>query len=298
MAQPTAIPQRSTTDQRREPAALPRTPPSRAPQLRALPLRGERRPFRVPRPVRRLAVIIGLLALWQVASTVGWLSPQTLPSPAHTVATAGRMLAAGDLGSAMLTSVGRVAVGLGVGVPAGLLLALASGLFRVGEDLVDSPMQMLRTLPFLGITPLFILWFGIGDLPKIALVVLGVSFPVYINTFVGIRNVDGKLVEVARTFGVSRITLVRSVIIPGALPNILVGLRIALGTAWLALIVGEQINADGGIGYLMLDAQNNLETDRILVCLVIYALLGLASDYVVRGLERLLLTWRQSFSGA
>jgi sulfonate transport system permease protein len=274
------------------------SPPRPEVATRELPLHGRRRSVRVPRPVRRIAVIVGLLALWQLASAVGWLSPQTLPSPAHTVATAGHMLSSGQLGPAMVTSVRRVAVGLGLGVPAGLVLALVSGLFRAGEDLVDSPMQMLRTLPFLGITPLFILWFGIGDTPKIALVVLGVCFPVYINTFVGIRNVDGKLVEVARTFGAGRFTLVRSVIVPGALPNILVGLRIALGTAWLALIVGEQINADGGIGFLMLDAQNNLETDRILVCLVIYALLGLASDYLVRALERLLLTWRLSFSGS
>jgi sulfonate transport system permease protein len=293
MAQPAAI-TRHTATTPQEPAAGRSTRTT----LRQLPLRGERRSVRIPRPVRRLAVIVALLALWQLASAVGWLSPQTLPSPLHTIATAGQMLRAGDLGPAMLTSVRRVAVGLAFGIPAGLLLALVSGLFRSGEDLVDSPMQMLRTLPFLGITPLFILWFGIGDTPKIALVVLGVCFPVYINTFVGIRNVDGKLVEVAGTFGVRRLALVGSVIIPGALPNILVGIRIALGTAWLALIVGEQINADGGIGFLMLDAQNNLETDRILVCLVIYALLGLASDYIVRALERLLLTWRQSFSGS
>jgi sulfonate transport system permease protein len=279
-------------------ALTPEAGPDPEPELRSLPLGGTRRSLRIPRPVRRLAVIVGLLALWQLAAAVGWLSPQTLPSPLHTVATAAQMLGAGDLGPAMVTSLRRVAVGLAFGVPAGLLLALVSGLFRAGEDLVDSPMQMLRTLPFLGITPLFILWFGIGDTPKIALVVLGVCFPVYINTFVGIRNVDGKLVEVARTFGARRTTLIRAVIIPGALPNILVGIRIALGTAWLALIVGEQINADGGIGYLMLDAQNNLETDRILVCLVIYALLGLASDYIVRALERLLLTWRLSFSGS
>jgi sulfonate transport system permease protein len=298
MAQPAAI-TRHTATTPQEPAAG-RSTNTTTPRLtlRELPLRGERRSVRIPRPVRRLAVIVALLALWQLASVLGWLSPQTLPSPLHTIATAGQMLQAGDLGPAMLTSVRRVAVGLAFGIPAGLLLALVSGLFRSGEDLVDSPMQMLRTLPFLGITPLFILWFGIGDTPKIALVVLGVCFPVYINTFVGIRNVDGKLVEVAGTFGVRRLALVGSVIIPGALPNILVGFRIALGTAWLALIVGEQINADGGIGFLMLDAQNNLETDRILVCLVIYALLGLASDYVVRALERLLLTWRQSFSGS
>jgi len=266
--------------------------------LRELPLRTERRQLRVPRAVRRGLVVVALIALWQLASAVGWLSPQTLSSPLTTAATAVDMVRDGDLDTAMLTSLKRVAIGLGLGLPVGLLLALCAGLFRVGEDLVDSPMQMLRTLPFLGITPLFILWFGIGDTPKIALVFLGVCFPVYVNTFVGIRNVDSKLVEAARTFGANRWTLVRSVVLPGALPNILVGVRLSLGIAWLALIVGEQISSDGGIGSLMLQAQDNLQTDQIVVCLVIYALLGLLSDLIVRVLERLLLTWRQGFEGS
>jgi sulfonate transport system permease protein len=266
--------------------------------LRELPLRTDRRRLVVPRGVRRGLVVVALIALWQLASAVGWLSPQTLSSPLTTAATAVDMVRDGDLDTAMLTSLKRVAIGLGLGLPIGLLLALCAGLFRIGEDLVDSPMQMLRTLPFLGITPLFILWFGIGDTPKIALVFLGVCFPVYVNTFVGIRNVDSKLVEAARTFGASRWTLVRSVVLPGALPNILVGVRLSLGIAWLALIVGEQISSDGGIGSLMLQAQDNLQTDQIVVCLVIYALLGLLSDLVVRLLERLLLTWRQGFEGS
>ncbi|WP_236796094.1 ABC transporter permease [Amycolatopsis sp. GM8] len=269
-----------------------------APALRELALTGERRVVHLPRWLRRAAVIVVLFGVWQLVSVLGWLPEQTLSSPAQVVTAAGGMISSGELGEAMLTSIGRVGLGLGFGIPAGLLLALVSGLFRAGEDLVDSPMQMLRTLPFLGITPLFILWFGVGDTPKIALVFLGVCFPVYINTFVGIRNVDGKLVEAARTFDPGRWRLTWSVIVPGALPNILVGIRLALGTAWLALVVGEQINADGGIGYLMLNAQNNLETDRIVVCLVIYALLGLLSDAIVRVLERVLLSWRQSFAGA
>jgi sulfonate transport system permease protein len=268
------------------------------PGLRQLPLRADRPRWSVPRGLRRAAVIVALVGLWQAASWSGWLSAQTLPSPLTTASTALSMLRSDELDEAMLTSLRRVAIGLGLGVPSGLLLALCAGLFRTGEDLVDSPMQMLRTLPFLGITPLFILWFGIGDTPKIALVFLGVCFPVYVNTFVGIRNVDSRLVEAARTFGAGRWALIRSVVLPGALPNILVGLRLSLGIAWLALIVGEQISSDGGIGSVMLRAQDNLQTDRIVVCLVVYALLGLASDLVVRVLERLLLGWRQSFEGS
>lgn len=275
-------------------APAPAWPPA---GLRELTLRPERRRWSPPRGARRALVVLALLALWQLASSLGWLSPQTLPSPLSTVGTAAAMVRTSELDTAMLTSLRRVAVGLGLGLPSGLLLALFAALSRVGEDLVDAPMQMLRTLPFLGITPLLILWFGIGDAPKVALVFLGVCFPVYVNTFVGIRNVDARLAEAARTFGAGRWRLARSVLVPGALPNILVGLRLALGIAWLALIVGEQISSDGGIGSVMLRAQDNLQTDRIVVCLLIYALLGLLSDLVVRVLERALLAWRQGFEG-
>jgi sulfonate transport system permease protein len=269
-----------------------------SPVLRDLPLRAARPRRGVPRPLRRALVVLALLLVWQLASATGLLSAETLSSPWDTARTAGEMFASGDLDIALLVSLQRAAVGLALGVPVGLALALVSGLFRVGEDLVDSPMQMLRTLPFLGITPLLILWFGIGDTPKIALVFLGASFPVYVNTLVGIRNVDGRLVEAARTFGAGRWSVIRSVVLPGALPNILVGLRLALGIAWLALVVGEQISSDGGIGSLMLQAQDNLRTDRIVVCLVVYALLGLISDLIVRVLERVLLTWRQGLEAS
>ncbi|WP_312030204.1 ABC transporter permease [Actinomycetospora sp. TBRC 11914] len=273
-------------------------PTPTAPVLRDLPLRAARVRRGIPRPVRRTLVVVALLVVWQVLAEVGVLTPDTLSSPIDTVRTAVDMFASGDLDTALLTSLQRAATGLALGVPVGLVLALASGLFRVGEDVIDSPMQMLRTLPFLGITPLLILWFGIGDTPKIALVFLGVCFPVYVNTLVGIRNVDARLVEAARTFGAGRWSVIRSVVLPGALPNILVGLRLALGIAWLALVVGEQISSDGGIGSLMLQAQDNLRTDRIVVCLVVYALLGLLSDLVVRVLERVLLTWRQGLEAS
>jgi sulfonate transport system permease protein len=151
---------------------------------------------------------------------------------------------------------------------------------------------MLRTLPFLALVPLFILWFGIGETPKIALVALGSAFPIYLTLFAGIRGVDPKLAEAGKVFGLDRRGLIWNVILPGALPSALVGLRYALGTAWLSLVVAEQINADAGIGYLINDARDFLRTDIIVVGLLVYALLGLGADILVRAVERRALAWR------
>jgi sulfonate transport system permease protein len=162
----------------------------------------------------------------------------------------------------------------------------------LGEEILDAPLQMLRTLPFLAVVPLFILWFGIGELPKVALVTLGAMFPVYLNLFAGIRGVDPKLIEAARVFGLSRLGLIRRVILPGALPQLLVGIRYALGVSWLSLVVAEQINANAGIGHLINDARDFLRTDVIVVGLMVYALLGLGADALVRALEQRTLRWR------
>jgi sulfonate transport system permease protein len=203
--------------------------------------------------------------------------------------------ASGELLENLLVSLGRVAVGLGIGVVAGVGFALVAGLSRIGEDAVDAPLQMGRTLPHLALVPLFILWFGIGETPKIGLVALGSVFPIYLNLFAGIRGVDPKLVEAANTLGLSRGELIRHVILPGALPSALVGLRYALGVAWLSLVVGEQINAQSGIGHMMMDAREFLRTDIIMVGLLVYALLGLGGDLLVRALERRALVWRPAF---
>jgi len=165
-------------------------------------------------------------------------------------------------------------------------------LSRRGDEIVDPPLQMLRTIPLLGLTPLLILWFGIGELPKIVLVALATTFPVYLTLVGGIRAVDPKLIEAGRVLGLDRLGVVRHVIIPGALPAALVGLRYALGTACVTLVVGEQINADRGIGYLIMDARDFLRTDVIVVCLFVYALLGIGTDAVVRLIERRALSWR------
>ncbi|MFE9120285.1 ABC transporter permease [Streptomyces sp. NPDC007172] len=263
-----------------------------------LPAASRRGPLRsVPRWLRRTVGPVALLGLWQVLSATGVLSPDTLASPG-TVARAGADLVSdGTLPSAMAISLQRVAVGLLIGGVAGIALALVSGLSRLGEDLIDATVQMLRTVPWVGLIPLFIIWLGIGEAPKVALIALGVAFHLYLNVYAGIRGVDAQLVEAGQALGLGRWGLVRHVVLPGALPGAMTGLRYSLATAWLALVFGESINADAGIGFLMNQAREFFRTDVIVVCLVVYAFLGLLADAVVRTLERLLLQWRPTFTG-
>ncbi|MFI5811235.1 ABC transporter permease [Streptomyces sp. NPDC051643] len=252
---------------------------------------------RVPRCLRRTSGPLLLLALWQLLSGTGVLAPGVLAPPGTIARVGADLVTDGSLPNAMGVSLQRVAVGLLLGTVIGTGLALVSGLFRIGEDLVDASVQMLRTVPFVGLIPLFIIWFGIGEAPKIAIITLGVSFPLYLNVYAGIRGVDSQLIEAGESLGLSRWGLVRHVVLPGALPGALTGLRYSLGIAWLALVFAEQINADAGIGFLMVQARDFLRTDVIVVCLIVYAFLGLLADFVVRSLERLLLQWRPTFTG-
>ncbi len=245
-----------------------------------------------PRRYRRFLSPLVLVLLWQAGSMTGLIPARTLAAPSTILVAAWGLLISGELGHHLLVSLGRVLIGLGIGVTLGTTLAIVAGLSRRGEEVVDAPMQMLRTLPFLALVPLFILWFGIGETPKIALVALGTTFPIYLNLFSGIRGVDPKLVEAGRVFGLDRGGLVRHVILPGALPSALVGLRYSLGVAWLSLVVAVQVIADAGIGYMISDARDFLRTDVIVVGLLVYALLGLLADGLVRALERRALAWR------
>jgi sulfonate transport system permease protein len=269
------------------------------PPVATVTLRAEAdaKPSRVPRWALKTLSPIVLIALWQVLSSTGVLEDDVLASPATIVATAADMWSDGTLQSAVLTSVVRVVLGLAFGLLAAIVLATVSGLFRIGEDVIDAPMQMLRTVPVIGLIPLLIIWFGIDELPKIILVALAATFPLYLNLYAGIRNVDSSLIEASRTLGLSWFGQVRHVILPSAMPQALVGLRYALGTAWLALVFGETINATSGIGYEMNKAREFFATDIIIVCLALYAILGLVADMIVRALERGLLSWRPAFSG-
>ena len=250
-----------------------------------------------PRLLRRVAGPALLVLLWQILSSTGFLPEAVLAGPATVLSSTADLLASGELQAAMLTSLRRAMTGLLIGGSVGVLLATVSGLFRLGEDLIDATMQMLRTVPNVALIPLLIIWFGIGESPKIALIALATAFPLYINVYAGIRNVDVTLVEAGRTLGLSRAALIRHVVLPGALPNALVGLRYSMVVAWLALVFGEQVNATAGIGYLMSNAREFFQTQVIVVCLVVYALLGLGVDLIIRLLERTLLSWRPAFTG-
>lgn len=262
------------------------------------------RPARSPqwRPSRRLLPRrflgpVALVLVWHAASSLGLLDPRTLPSPVTILGTGRDLLATGELEAALAVSLGRVAAGLSIGIAVGLLLALVAGLFRLGEDLVDSTMHVLRTLPVLALVPLLIVWLGIGEAPKIALIAIATTFPIYLNTFAAIRSVEDRYVEAATVLGLDRAGIVRHVILPGAMPGFLTGLRFSVSIAWLLLIVGEQINARAGLGYLMNQAREFFQIDVIVVGLVVYGILGLLGDAVVRMLERSLLGWRRNFRG-
>ena len=246
----------------------------------------------------RLVSPLVVLALWQLASSTGLISRSKLPPPSSLWSTAVTLITTnsptyGTLQGAMAVSLERVAIGLAVGGAAGVALAMVAGLSRLGETTVDPLVQMLRTLPLFGLVPVFIVWFGIGELPKILLIALGASIPLYLNTFAGIRSVDAKLAELGPVLGLRRSELIRHIVLPGALPQILVGLRQSLGIAWLALVVAEQFNANAGLGYILTQGQQFLQMNYIFVALLVYCALGLLTDAIVRQIERRALTWRR-----
>lgn len=251
--------------------------------------------FRIPGG-RWLSPVV-LLLIWEAASRSGVLSPDILAAPSSVLSTLAQLTMSGELPTNLAVSLGRAALGLTIGVVVGVLLGLAAGLSQQGEAVVDPVMQIKRTIPVLALTPLFIVWFGIGETPKVALIAFATVFPVYLNLYQGIRGADIRLIEAARSFGLSRRALIVHVVLPAALPSLLTGLRFALSTAILVLVIAEQINATAGIGFMITTAREFMRTDIIVVCLIVYALLGLAADAGVRAIERRTLAWRPGVAG-
>lgn len=239
-----------------------------------------------------------LLVSWEWLAQAGWLSPQVLPAPSKVAKTAFKLAVSGtlvnDLGVSMLRAITGFAIGGGIGFALGTLV----GFSRIAEAFIDRSVQMIRAIPFLALLPLVIVWFGVGEGQKIFLVSLGVAFPIYINTTLGIRQVDPKLLELGRVQGLNTWQLIRRIILPGALPSILTGIRYSLATAWLALVVAETIGAQSGLGFLAMDAREFLRTDVIVLTIVIYALIGVAADSIAKLLERRLLAWHPNYGSA
>ena len=249
----------------------------------------------------RLISPLAVVGLWQVLSMTGVLPPGRLQSPVTIAHTAYNLVTTnsptyGTLQGALLVSAERWAIGLSIGVAVAVLLAVVSGLSRIGEHALDPLLNAARSVPLLGLLPLFIVWFGIADLPKILIVVLGALFPMYVNTFAGIRSVDPRLGEVGQVLGLSRWELVRHIVLPGSLPSAFTGLRLSVVGSLLALVVAEQINANAGLGFIINTAEEFLANNIIVVCLVVYAILGLLADGAVRMVERRALSWRREFA--
>jgi sulfonate transport system permease protein len=249
-------------------------------------------PKRLP-PWGILVGPLAVFAFWEFASAVGWLSPKLLAAPSTAFVTGFELLQEGVLGAHFLASAKRAYLGLGIGVAIGGILALLAGLSRAGEASIDGLVQIKRAIPTLALIPLGILWLGIGETMKIAIIATSVFVPIYINTHSALKGIDLRYVELARTLGLSRAEFVRHVALPGALPGFFTGLRLSVTTCWTALVVLEQINTTEGIGYLMSRARDYGQTDVMVVGLVIYAALGLASDLAVRVAERNALSYRK-----
>lgn len=233
-----------------------------------------------------------LLITWEIASRTGLLPKVLLPAPFDVALAAVKAVAHGGLLAHLGVSALRAAVGLTIGSAIGLALGLLTGISRKLQLVLDTPLQMLRAVPALALVPLVILWFGLGETAKLFIVSVTVVFPVYLNTFHGVRSVDPQLVEMARTYRVSGWRLYREIILPGALPSILVGLRFALGISWLVLIVAETIGATQGLGYVAMNAREFMQMDMLVLTIVLWAILGKLADVFARALEARLLPWQ------
>lgn len=237
-----------------------------------------------------------VLVLWQIATLIGVISPQVLPAPSSVAATAFDLARNGDLFVHLGVSLLRAATGFAIGGTIGLALGILVGFSPLAQALLDRSIQMVRAIPFLAMLPLVIVWFGVGEVAKIFLVALAVLFPIYINTMLGIRQIDPKLMELAKVIGLDRVAIVRRIILPGAMPSILTGVRYALAHAWLALVIAETLATTKGIGFLAMDAREFLQTNVIVLTIIIYAIIGVAADASVRLLEARFLSWHANYA--
>jgi sulfonate transport system permease protein len=282
------------------PAGLAPPAPAAAPPRLVTPARSARRshPPHLPRTALKVIGPLAAVGLWQLVCSLGAFNKVEVASPVSVLRVARQLWSDGSLQSNLTASLQRVGYGLAVGVVVGVALAVVCGVARIAEDLLDPVIQAARAVPILGLVPLTIIWFGVGETPKVFLIALGCTFPIYLNTFAAIRGVDLKLIEAGRSVGLGTVGLIRKIILPGTLPGFFVGLRFALVGSWLIIVVAEEINAQRGIGYLIMQAQTTDRTDIMFLGLAIYAILGLLADAIVRLLERRLLGWRRGFDGA
>ncbi|MEZ4561956.1 MAG: ABC transporter permease [Thermomicrobiales bacterium] len=255
-------------------------------------------------PLPRLRMLRGLvaplliLAIWQVAVNREFYSRSQLPAPLDVLSAGQELQNIGILIPNVMASLQRVAIGWGVGALVAIALGLLVGFSRTVEDYLAPTIQALRAVPSLAWVPLFVLWLGIGETPKLLLIAVGAFFPVYTNVVAGVRQIDRKLVEVGRAYGLRGWGLTQEILFPAALPALFTGLRLGLAQAWLFLVAAELIAASRGLGFLLIDAQNTGRADIILLSLGLLAVIGKATDWLLQRGERRYLRWADTFAGA
>jgi sulfonate transport system permease protein len=262
---------------------------SRQPGSRASPWR------RLHWPLGIYTTPVLILVVWEVLGLTGVLPALYAPAPTDIASTAMQLWRDGVLGPDLAISLQRAGLGLALGLSVGVVTGVLGGFLRRGEYLFNGLAQILNTIPLLAVLPLMIVWFGIDELTKVLLIAFGAGVPMYLNLFAAIRGVDHRLIEMAHTTGAGRWRVVSWVLLPGALPGFLVGLRFSLAYSVLGLVAAETVNADQGLGFLVTQAQTYLQTNQVFVGLVIYSILGLVADQIVRVMERILLRWRPSY---
>jgi sulfonate transport system permease protein len=249
---------------------------------------------RIHIPDRLLGWIIpvSVLLVWELLARLGMLPPNWLPAPTLVGETIYQLAVAGDLLKHAGTTIARVTVGFLLGASAGTLLGGLTGYLQVARKLLDPSLQALRSVPSIAWVPLFLLWLGIQETSKITLIALGAFFPVYLNLSVAMRHVDPKLLEVGKLYRLSSFQMVRRLILPAALPEYIVGLRSGLGLAWMFVVAAELLGASSGIGYLMVDGQMTGRASIILASVILFAIFGKTTDWMMNAVGRRLLGHR------
>ena len=245
-----------------------------------------------------LLLPVGATALWELAAQAGWLEARLLPPPSVVAETLLELQASGDLARHTAATLARVAGGFALGLALATGLGALAGFSATARRLLDPTLQALRAIPSIAWVPLFVLWFGIFEASKVALIATGAFFPVYLSLLTGIQSVDRKLVEVGRVYQLSPLALVCRILVPAALPAWLTGIRGGLGLAWMFVIAAELMGASEGLGYLLVDGQMTGNAAQILAALVSFALLGKATDALLVLLTRRLVAWQDSFAPA
>jgi sulfonate transport system permease protein len=250
---------------------------------------------RYARPALGLLLPVGLALLWELIVWLGYSNGRLVPPPSRVFATIAELAKNGELSRHIVATLTRVAVGFGLGVVAGTILGAVSGYWALARRLLDPTVQALRAIPSIAWVPLFILWLGIFETSKVALIAVGVFFPVYLGVMGAILSVDRKIVEVGRTFRLSGLAMIRRILLPAVLPAYVVSLRVGLGLGWMFVVAAEFMGASEGLGYLLIDGQQLGKPAQILAAIVIFAILGKTTDWLIEIAAAPFLRWQDAF---